>query len=134
MNSDMIVLKGSMHGKTNPKPYKNPDILSSNVDGKTYEINKLTISLSLLSDKNQFYIYHSYNQNDYSGRWYTGGYVFSPKDMDKEKKTFTIELKSVNWEDFDTGKETKKDVTIIINLTERGYKKLNKYFTHVLDN
>lgn len=123
-----ITLKGSMHGTKVHKKYKNPDIIESIVD--TYhvcEINKLRISYK--SDTKFFYMYHSYESinTKYSGRWYLTNYTFSEKDLDEKNYTFSVLLKSVNWEDWDTQKSVTKNVKIVIQLSEKGFHKLKSF-------
>lgn len=127
INNPKIILKGSMYGIKKLKPYKTPDIFHSVVDDHECQMN--SVKIIYLSEKNEFYIYHSYNQMDpkYSGRWYIGNYSFNPKDLNAEKKTFSINLKSVDWEDFDTGNSVIKDVDIIIYFTDGGFQKVNKF-------
>ena len=126
-----IKLKGSMHGVKNIKEYKKPDIINSVVDNHFCLINDIRIKYN--DEKKRFYIYHSYNGLDgYSGRWYKVDYYFVGKDLEPVNKTFTIELKSVDWEDFETGKSTTKNVDIKIQLSDYGFNKLQKYFTSIL--
>lgn len=131
-----LKLKGSMHGTKIIKSYDNPDIIHSKVDNHICLINDLKIKY--LDNKKKFYIYHSYNGLDkdmnknYTGRWYSGNYEYNIKDFSKTKKTFSITLKSIEWEDFTTGKSKIKNVKIKIQFTESGFDKLNKYFMNNL--
>lgn len=90
MNNHKLSLKGSIYGVRKYKTYKNPDILYSNVDKHLCQINNFKITY--LPEQNYFRIYHSYyGLNDqfvinYTGRWYTSNYIFSPKQVNSEKK------------------------------------------------
>jgi hypothetical protein len=90
--------------------------------------------ITYLPNKKLFYIYHSYNGLDdtntviYTGRWYIADYAFDKNDLNENDKTFTILLKSIDWQDFETGQSSRKNVTIVIKLTDLGFNKLNKFF------
>lgn len=131
INNPKIILKGFMHGVKKLEAYKNPDIFHSIVDDHECQMNN--VKIIYLSEKKQFYIYHSYDQTEtkYSGRWYIGNYSFNPKDLNAGKKTFSITLKSVDWEDFDTVNTVIKDVDIIIYFTDYGFRKINKFFAKI---
>jgi hypothetical protein len=132
MSDTKLNLKGSLHGVKNFKPYKTPDINNSIVDEHLCQANDFKIKY--LQNKNLFYIYHSYNGLDdintviYTGRWYITDYAFDKNDLNENNKTFTILLKSIDWEDFETGQSSRKNVNIVINLTELGFNKLNRFF------
>ncbi len=132
MTKKEIKLKGSMHGTKKIKSYDNPDIMYSTVDKQKCLINK--INIKYYSDNNNFYIYHSFDRLDkdlninYSGRWYLTDYKYKTSDLNIKNKTFTVTLKSIEWENFDTGKTVKKTVKIIIQFSEKGFDKLKNYF------
>lgn len=126
-----FIIKGLLHGTKKIKEYSNPDILYTTINNKKYNGNKFTIKFN--KDKNNFYIYHSYDNYDnyddnlnkiYSGRWYDTNFNFEEKSFNNKNKTYTIRLKNINWENFDTGKSSIKNVKIIIYLTEIGFNKL----------
>lgn len=127
-----LLLKGSMYGSKNVKTYSNPDILHSIVNKHQYQMNRLTIKFN--KDKQNFFIYHSYNmlddnlQNVYSGRWYNVDFIPNHKSFNPKKKSFEILLKNMDWEDFDTNKTKNKNVKIIIYFSSKGYIKLLNYF------
>lgn len=131
MDKKKLILKGSLHGTKKIVAYKNPDIINSIVDNRLCLINELKITY--FDDKKHFYIYHSYYSLDedmkinHSGRWFNAHYQIDNKDLNEKDKTFSIELKSVEWYDEDTSSLVKKDVKIKIQLTPMGYKKLNKF-------
>lgn len=130
-----IRLKGPMHGAKIFKPYKNPDIIYSVIDNHKCQVNELHIEY--LPENNVFYIYHSYkniyDKNDngavYTGRWYNRNYSFTNKNLDENEKTFKIVLKSVAFEDFNTGNITQKDINVSIHFNSSGFNKLKKFFT-----
>lgn len=132
MSKDKLVLKGLMKGVNKFTPYKDPDIIQSVVDSHVYESNDFKIRY--LPEKDKYYIYHSYNgldqtmKKNYSGRWYSADYSLIGKDLDEKKHTFSVLLKSVDWEDFETGQSSRKDVKIVITFTPKGFDKLNKFF------
>jgi len=134
MNNDKLSLKGSIYGVKKYKIYKNPHILHSNVDKHLCQINDFKITY--FPEQNNFRIYHSYYGLDkqmgmnYTGRWYISNFIFSPKQLNTDKKTLTITLKSIDWEDFDTGKIKKKNVKITIYFTDIGFKKLNTFISY----
>jgi hypothetical protein len=127
-----LKLKGSMYGNKKLKLYDDPDIISSNVDKHICHKNSFDISYD--SNKRQYYVYHSYDgvnkkmEINYSGRWYLTDFIFSDKSLNKKKNSFQIILKNINWENFNTGKTTKKDVKIQINFSEKGFDKLENFF------
>ncbi len=128
-----IVLKGSLYGSKSIKTYSNPDILYSKVDNKICQMNDLKIKYN--DEKNNFYIYHSYDSVDinlnkkiYSGRWYSVNFIPDSKTFNHKNKTFNTLLKNIEWEDFDTGKISTKNIKIKIFFTESGFKKLIKSF------
>lgn len=131
MSKDRLILKGLMKGVKKFTPYKNPDIVQSVVDGHICESNDFTISY--LPDKNKYYIYHSYvgldenMKRNYDGRWYSMNFLLNKKDLNQKDNTFSVLLKSVDWEDFGTGKSKIKDVNIIITFTPKGFDKLMKF-------
>jgi hypothetical protein len=128
-----IKLKGSLHGTKMLISYNKPDIINSIVDNHLCQINDFKIKY--LEEKKRHYIYHSYEGLDdemkkkYTGRWYTSNYEYIDKDLNHVDNTFLIELKSLDWEDFETGQSVKKDVHIKIQLTQSGFNKLKKYFS-----
>lgn len=129
MNTNEITLKGSLYGVHTFSKYKNPDISRAIVDNHVYLVNKLRIRY--LENKDKYYIYHSYvdgTGRKYSGRWYNGNYTFSKNGLNASQKTFTVVLKSVEWEDDITNTSTVKDVEIKIYLTKSGYYALEDYF------
>ena len=133
-----LILKGLLNGTKILKEYSNPDILYSNVDNNSCnKKNKLTINYN--KEKNNFYIYHSYDKFDdelkktYSGRWYNTNLNFDNKSLDNKKKILTIKLKNTEWEDFDTGKISIKNVKIVVFFSPNGFEKINKYFTKILN-
>lgn len=131
MSKYMLILKGFMKGVKKFSPYKNPDIIQSVVDGHVCESNDLKIKY--LPEKDKYYIYHSYigldenMKKNYDGRWYSMNYLLNKKDLNHENNTLSVLLKSIDWEDFDTGKSTIKDVNIIITFTPIGFNKLTKF-------
>jgi hypothetical protein len=133
-----IILKGSLYGSKKIKEYSNPDILYSKVDSKICRGNKLSIKYN--KEKKNFYIYHSYDIFDnnlskiHYGRWYDTNFNFDLKLFDKKKNTLTIKLKKVEWENFDTGKSSIRDVKIIIYLSNLGYNKLLEYIKKISNN
>ena len=133
-----LILNGLLNGTKIIKEYSNPDILNANVDNNICNKNKLTIKYN--KEKNNFFIYHSYNKyNDklkkiYSGRWYKTDFDFDNKSIDNKKKTFTIKLKNIEWENFDNGKISIKNVKIIIYFSTNGFEKIIKYFSKLLNN
>lgn len=130
MVKNEVKLKGSLHGSKKLVPYKNPDIIRSSVDNNICLINDLRVKY--LEDKKRFYIYNSYSgldkeeKRNYTGRWYMGNYEYNSKDLNSVDNTFSIELKSIDWEDFETGKSDIKNVKIKIELTPNGFEKLKK--------
>jgi hypothetical protein len=138
MDKKRLVLKGSLHGTKKIAAYKNPDIINSIVDNRLCLMNKF--SITYLDDKKRFYIYHSYYSLDenmkinHSGRWYTLDYQLDNKDLNEKDKTFSIELKSVEWYDEDTATLVKKDVRIKIQLTPPGFNKLQKFLLSSTNN
>lgn len=125
-----LILKGSLHGTKQIKKYDNPDILYSKVDGMIFQKNDFTISKN---KDNSFYLYHSYVSFDEkfnkinSSRWYHTNYVLNSKSINDKNKTLTIILKDVNWENLKTGKQTIKNVKIILYLSPNGLEKILKY-------
>jgi hypothetical protein len=77
--------------------------------------NKITYSLH----KNNLFIYHSFNDIDYSGRWYN---INFPKENILNIKNNILEVKINEWENIETGKLTK--ATIIIEFSEKAVKKM----------
>lgn len=129
MTKKEIKLKGSLHGTKKIMPYKKPDIIRSTVDHHLCLINDVTVKY--LEDKQQFYIYHSYRHEDsYSGRWYMRNYEYNPSNFNAKNHTFSIELKSIDWEDFETGEIKNKNVTVEIEFTPSGFEKFAKYFVN----
>lgn len=133
-----LSLKGSLHGTTIIKEYQNPDILYSIVDNKICKGNSLKIKYN--KEKNNFYVYHSFDRYNnelkktYSGRWYNTNTNFDYKSINENKKTLTVILKNIEWENFDTGKYSIKNVKITIFLTSSGFEKIKKYFSIILNN
>lgn len=129
-----LMLKGSMYGIKNIKSYHNPNILYSIVDKNKCQINDLKIKYN--KDKNNFYISHSYDGIDsnmnkvYYGRWRNFDFNFEPGKtyLKLKTNTFEIQLKNVEWEDFDTGKTKIKNVKIKIFLSCQGFTKLTNFF------
>ena len=132
-----LILKGSLHGTKILKEYSKPDILYSSVNNKICKKNLFSISYN--KEKNNFYIYHSYDEYDnqlnkiYSGRWYQTNFNFNTKSFDYKKKTLTIKLKNIEWENFETGKIDVKNVKIIIYLSPTGYEKIIKYLKKIIE-
>ena len=131
-----LKLKGSMYGKKTLKVYDNPDIMSSIVD--SYKCNINTLYFNYDKEKKSFYIYHAYDKVnkkmkiDYSGRWYSSEFIISNKNLNEKKLSFETTLKNINWEDFDTGKTTKKNVKIHIFFSQIGYDKLKKMLDAII--
>jgi len=139
-DKEKLILKGSVYGATVFHEYKNPDIIRSHLaitdpkkrstENKWCTMNRLTVNYK---GDNTYYLYHSYDEVDnnkraYSGRWYNGGYLFSEKDLNLTENTFTVLLKSVEWEDDATGGSAIKNVEITIYLSNSGFRKLERYF------
>lgn len=130
-----LTLKGSMYGSKKIKTYSEPNILYSVVDKHKCQINNLTFKYN--KDKNNFYVYHSYDglnstmNKVYLGRWYNVDFIPNKKNFNSKTNTFEIQLKNVEWENFETGKIKIKNVKIKFFLTPSGYNKLiifiNKY-------
>jgi len=132
-----LTLKGSMYGSKKIKTYTEPNILYSMVDKHKCQINNLTFKYK--KDKNNFYVYHSYDELDttmnklYSGRWYNFDFIPGKKNFSSKTNTFEIQLKNVEWEDFDTGKIKTKNIKIKFFLTSCGYNKLIIFFNKYLE-
>jgi hypothetical protein len=77
--------------------------------------NKLTYII----EKNNISIYHSFNDIDYSGRWYN---INFPKEDILNMKNNTLEVKINKWENMETGKLTR--ATIIIEFSDKAIKKM----------
>jgi hypothetical protein len=125
-----IELSGPFHGKKIIKEYDNPDILYSVVDNKKFLINKLTI---IKNKDDTIFVYHSYDKVStdkkkitYSGRWYNSKLNINDCHLNKKKNMLNVILKNVAWEDFDSNKTIKKDVSIKILFSDKGFEKINK--------
>jgi hypothetical protein len=112
-----IVLKGPK--MRNLKDYQNPDILEVNIDKTDMYYNKINLKNNL----GKIYIYHMYNGEDYSGRYY---YLDFDKNKLKIKKN-TIIFKIDNYEN--EVDHTLKTVKIKITLSDIGAKKMQNFLT-----
>lgn len=129
-----LTINGLLHGTKIIKKYKNPDILYSKIDTYIYNKNHLTISYN--DEKNIFCLYHFfelYNDNEkiYSGRWYNTNICFDSKSIDKKKLTLTIDLKNIDWENFENGIITNRDVKITFFLTKIGLCKIKNMLNYL---
>lgn len=135
-----IILKGSLYGVNVIKTYSNPDISYSVVDKNICNMNNLSIKYNI--DKNNFYIYFSYNSiNDnfnkkYSGRWYSLDFIPNSKTLNYKDKSLNISISNSNteWENFDTNQiqKNKKNIKIKIFLNEKGFEKLIKILQNII--
>lgn len=103
------------------KKLKNYDIINAyiKIGSKIKEVRENKITYSLV--KNNLYIYHSFNDIDYSGRWYN---INFPKENILNIKNNILEVKINEWENIETGKLTK--AKIIIEFSDKAIKKLKK--------
>lgn len=133
-----IILKGSMYGVNVIKTYSNPDILYSVVDKNICNMNNLSIKYNI--DKNNFYIYFSYDSINnnfnkiYSGRWYSLDFIPNSKTLNYKNKSLNILVSNTEWENFDTNliQKNKKNIKIKIFLNEKGFEKIKKKLQNII--
>ena len=109
---------------------KNPDISSvtlfTKLNNKTIKIreNKLKIKVNRNGNECDIYIYHLFNDINFSGRWYNQNFPIKLLYNIQKNKNKLIVKFSKNWEDFLTGKL--KSATITITLSDKAIDKIIK--------
>ena len=109
---------------------KNPDISSvtlfTKLNNKTIKIreNKLKIKVNGNGNECDIYIYHLFNDINFSGRWYNQNFPIKLLYNIQKNKNKLIVKFSKNWEDFLTGKLT--SATITITLSDKAIDKIIK--------
>jgi len=109
---------------------KNPKIIDVTLftksSNKRIKIRENKINIKILKDKLHrnkcnLYLYHSFNDMHFSGRWY---HIDFPLDnLDVKKNKLVIKFNK-NWEDFDSGKLTSAILTI--TLSDKGLDTIQK--------
>lgn len=101
------------------KKIKTQDIIHAyiKIGKKIREVRDNNITYIL--EKNNIYMYHIFNDIDYSGRWYN---VNFPKEDIINIKNNKLEIKINPWEDMGTNKLTK--ATVIIEFSDNAIKKM----------
>jgi hypothetical protein len=109
---------------------KNPDILSvtlfTKLHNKTIKIheNKLKIKVNGNGNECVIYIYHLFDDMNFSGRWYNQNFPIKLLYNIQKNKNKLIVKFSKNWEDFNTKKLT--SATITITLSDKAIDKIIK--------
>ena len=109
---------------------KNPDILSvtlfTKYNNKTIKIrdNKLKIKVNGNGYECVIYIYHLFDDINFSGRWYNQNFPIKLLYNIQKNKNKLIVKFSKNWEDFNTKKLT--SATITITLSDKAIDKIIK--------
>ena len=109
---------------------KNPDISSvtlfTKLNNKTIKIreNKLKIKVNGNGNECDIYIYHLFNDINFSGRWYNQNFPIKLLYNIQKNKNKLIVKFSKNWEDFLTRKLT--SATITITLSDKAIDKIIK--------
>ena len=116
--NNKLRLKGSC--KKNGTKLKSFDIIKSVILNKTCYENCLDIQYK---DLDKIYIYHSYNNKNFSGRWYS----FQKNNYKLDGKKYILTYIIPEYDEWDTGK-IKKNVKIKIFFTEKGWNKFIMYF------
>jgi len=100
---------------------KNPDILSvtlfTKLNNKTIKIreNKLKIKVNENGNECVIYIYHLFDDMNFSGRWYNLNFPIKLLYNIQKNKNKLIVKFSKNWEDFNTKKLTSATITITLS-------------------
>ena len=100
---------------------KNPDILSvtlfTKLNNKTIKIreNKLKIKVNENGNECVIYIYHLFDDMNFSGRWYNQNFPIKLLYNIQKNKNKLIVKFSKNWEDFNTKKLTSATITITLS-------------------
>jgi hypothetical protein len=100
---------------------KNPDILSvtlfTKLNNKTIKIreNKLKIKVNENGNECVIYIYHLFDDINFSGRWYNQNFPIKLLYNIQKNKNKLIVKFSKNWEDFNTKKLTSATITITLS-------------------
>ena len=109
---------------------KNPDISSvtlfTKLNNKTIKIreNKLKIKVNGNGNECDIYIYHFFNDINFSGRWYNQNFPIKLLYNIQKNKNKLIVKFSKNWEDFNTKELT--SATITITLSDKAIDKIIK--------
>jgi hypothetical protein len=109
---------------------KNPDISSvtlfTKLNNKTIKIreNKLKIKVNGYGNECVIYIYHLFDDINFSGRWYNQNFPIKLLYNIQKNKNKLIVKFSKNWEDFNTKELT--SATITITLSDKAIDKIIK--------